>query len=158
MAPAQIGKAAEVAVGGDPLAARLDGQRGQVGEPIGLEYHQSLEEEDAGLTQDADPSTGLAAQVGYVGDANVASFLFQNAVIGLLTPDDAVQLETTADGVVNLQDTLQIPVSPGDQFYLVASSAATAEAPAVIPVSVGPTSQGAPARRPRARASRCEGG
>lgn len=75
---------------------------------------------------DGDPSTGLAAQVSYVGNANVAALVFENAAQGLVTPDGAVQLETTADGAVNLGDVLSIPVSPGDQFYLVASSAATA--------------------------------
>jgi hypothetical protein len=75
---------------------------------------------------DADPATGLAAQVSYVGDANVAGFVFENAVAGLVTPDGAVQLETAADGPVLESDVLQIPVSPGDRFYLVASSAATA--------------------------------
>lgn len=75
---------------------------------------------------DADPSTGLAAQVSYVGDANVASLVFENAVQGLLSPDGAVQLEQTSDGAVALADTLLIPVNPGDQFYLIASSAATA--------------------------------
>jgi hypothetical protein len=75
---------------------------------------------------DGDPSTGLAAQVSYVGDANVASLVFENAARGLLTPDGAVQLEQTTDGPVALADTLSIPVSPGDQFYLIASSAATA--------------------------------
>ena len=75
---------------------------------------------------DLDPSTGLAAQVSYVGDANVASLVFETAVTGLLTPDGAVQLETTADGPVNLNDVLMIPVNPGDQFYLIASSAASA--------------------------------
>ncbi len=75
---------------------------------------------------DADPATGLAAQVSYVGDANVAAFVFENAVIGLVTPDGSVQLETTAHGPVLESDVLQIPVSPGDQFYLVASSGATA--------------------------------
>jgi len=75
---------------------------------------------------DADPATGLAAQVSYVGDANVASLVFLNAAQGLITPDGAVQLEQTTGGVVALSDVLSIPVSPGDQFYLVASSAATA--------------------------------
>jgi hypothetical protein len=75
---------------------------------------------------DGDGSTGLAAQVSYVGDANVASFVYANAILGLLVPDGAVQLEQTADGAVNLADVLSIPVSPGDQFYLVATSAATA--------------------------------
>ena len=75
---------------------------------------------------DADPATGLAAQVSYIGNANVASTVFENAAIGLVTPDGAVQLETTADGPVNLVDVLSIPVAPGDQFYLIASSAASA--------------------------------
>jgi len=75
---------------------------------------------------DGDGSTGLAAQVSYVGDANVSSLVYENAIVGLLTPDGAVQLEQIADGAVNLADVLSIPVSPGDQFYLVASSAATA--------------------------------
>jgi hypothetical protein len=75
---------------------------------------------------DGDPATGLAAQVSYVGDANVATLVFQNAVQGVLAPDGAVQLEQTADGPVDLTDVLSIPVSPGDQFYLVASSAASA--------------------------------
>jgi hypothetical protein len=75
---------------------------------------------------DADPGTGLAAQVGYVGDANVAALVFENAVQGLVTPDDAVQLEQSADGAVNLNGVLSIPVQPGDQFYLIASSAASA--------------------------------
>jgi hypothetical protein len=75
---------------------------------------------------DADPATGLAAQVSYVGDANVASLVFENAAIGLATPDGAVQLEQTADGAVNMNDVLSIPVAPGEQFYLVASSAASA--------------------------------
>lgn len=75
---------------------------------------------------DADPATGLAAQVSYIGDANVASLVFENAVQGLLAPDGAVQLEQTADGPVDQADVLSVPVSPGDQFYLVASSAASA--------------------------------
>lgn len=75
---------------------------------------------------DADPATGLAAQVSYVGDANVASLVFENAVQGLVTPDGAVQLEETADGPVDQADILSFLVSPGDQFYLVASSAASA--------------------------------
>lgn len=75
---------------------------------------------------DSDPATGLAAQVGYVGDANVATMVFANAVGGLYAPDGSVELETTTDGAVNLSDVLSIPVSPGDQFYLVVSSAATA--------------------------------
>jgi len=75
---------------------------------------------------DGDPATGLAAQVSYVGDANVASLVFENAVQGLIIPDGAVQLEQTADGAVALADVLSIPVSPGDQFYLLVSSAATA--------------------------------
>jgi hypothetical protein len=88
-------------------------------------------EVDAHLTgtignPDMDLGTGLAAQVSYVGDANVATFLFENAVLGLGAPDGAVQLEQTADGPVDLSDVLSIPVSPGDQFYLVVSSAATA--------------------------------
>jgi hypothetical protein len=44
----------------------------------------------------------------------------------LLIPDDSVGLETTANGVVSLSGVLSIPVSPGDQFYLIVSSAATA--------------------------------
>ena len=75
---------------------------------------------------DGDPSTGLAAQVSYVGDANVASLVFENAVLGLVTPDGSVQLEQSADGPVALADVLSVPVQPGDQFYLIASSAATA--------------------------------
>jgi hypothetical protein len=86
---------------------------------------------------DGDPSTGLAAQVSYVGDANVASLVFENAVQGLLTPDGAVQLEQTTDGPVALADTLSIPVSPGDQFYLVASSAATAGGTGAFAQSLG---------------------
>lgn len=75
---------------------------------------------------DGDPATGLAGQVSYVGNANVASLVFENAVQGLITPDGAVQLEQAGDGVVDLSDVLSIPVSPGDQFYLVSSSAASA--------------------------------
>jgi hypothetical protein len=86
---------------------------------------------------DGDPSTGLAAQVSYVGDANVASLVFENAVLGLVIPDGAVQLEQTADGVVSQADVLSIPVSPGDQFYLVASSAATAGGPNAFAESLG---------------------
>jgi len=61
-----------------------------------------------------------------MGDANVASLVFENAVQGLVTPDGAVQLEQSSDGSVDRSDLLSIPVSPGDQFYLVASSAASA--------------------------------
>ena len=75
---------------------------------------------------DADPGTGLAAQVSYVGDANVAAFDFETAVQGLFSPDGAVQIEQSASGAVDQSDVLSIPVSPGDQFYLVASSAASA--------------------------------
>jgi len=75
---------------------------------------------------DGDPATGLAARVSYVGDANVSTFVFENAIGGLLTPDDFVDLETTANGAVNLSGVLSIPVAPGDQFYVIASSAATA--------------------------------
>ena len=74
---------------------------------------------------DADPSTGLAAQVSYVGP-DVSTLVFANAVAGLIIPDGAVQLEQSADGAVDLSDTLSIPVTPGSQFYLVASSSATA--------------------------------
>jgi hypothetical protein len=86
---------------------------------------------------DADPSTGLAAQVSYVGDANVAALVFETAVIGLAVPDGAVQLETTADGAVDLSDVLSIPVSPGDQFYLIVSSAATAGGAGAFAESLG---------------------
>jgi hypothetical protein len=75
---------------------------------------------------DGDPATGLAARVSYVGDANVSTFVFENAIGGLLTPDDFVDLETTANGAVNLSGVLSIPVLPDDQFYVIASSAATA--------------------------------
>jgi len=86
---------------------------------------------------DADPATGLAAQVSYVGDANVAALVFENAVLGLVTPDGAVQLEQTADGAVNEGDVLSIPVNPGDQFYLVASSAASAGGSGAFAESLG---------------------
>ncbi len=75
---------------------------------------------------DADPGTGLAAQVSYLGNANVAAVVFENALQGLIAPDGAVQLETSIDGAVNMVEVLSVPVSPGDQFYLIASSAATA--------------------------------
>jgi len=75
---------------------------------------------------DGDPATGLAAQVSYVGNANLASLLFEDAIQGLVAPDGAVQLEQTANGAVDMVDVLSIPVSPGDQFYLVASSVASA--------------------------------
>ena len=86
---------------------------------------------------DADPATGLAAQVSYVGDANVASLVFENAVIGLVTPDGSVQLEQSADGAVNQSDVLSIPVNPGDQFYLIASSAASAGGVGAFAESLG---------------------
>jgi hypothetical protein len=75
---------------------------------------------------DGDPATGLAARVSYVGDANISTLVFENAVGGLLTPDDFVDLETNQGGGVSLSAVLSIPVSPGDQFYLIVSSAATA--------------------------------
>jgi len=86
---------------------------------------------NAGLTgnitnPDHDPATGLAAQVSYIGDANVASTVFENVVLGLGAPDGSVELETTAAGATNLVDVLSIPVLPGEQFYLVVASAASA--------------------------------
>jgi hypothetical protein len=86
---------------------------------------------------DSDPATGLAAQVSYVGDANVSMFVFETAISGLGAPDGAVQLEQTADGVVDLSDTLMIPVVPGDQFYLVVNSAATAAGTDAFAESLG---------------------
>jgi hypothetical protein len=86
---------------------------------------------------DLDPATGLAAQVSYVGDANVAAFVFETAVNGLGAPDGAVQLEQTSGGAVDLVDVLSIPVSPGDQFYLVVSSAATAAGTDAFAESLG---------------------
>lgn len=86
---------------------------------------------------DADPATGLAAQVSYVGNAQVAGFVFESAVLGVGSPDGAVGLEQTADGAVNLVDVLSIPVAPGDQFYLVVSSAATAAGTDAFAESLG---------------------
>jgi hypothetical protein len=95
---------------------------------------------------DADPGTGLAAQVSYIGNANVASVVFENALLGLVAPDGAVQFETNTDGAVNMADVLSIPVLPGDQFYLIASSGATAgganafaESLGTLSVSFGPS-------------------
>jgi hypothetical protein len=86
---------------------------------------------------DADPSTGLAARVAYVGDANLASLLFENAILGLVAGDGAVELEQTADGVVDIVQVLSVPVAPGDQFYLVTSSAATAGGNGAFAESLG---------------------
>ena len=86
---------------------------------------------------DADPATGLAAQVSYIGDANVAAFVFETAILGLAVPDGAVQMEQGTSGAVDLPDVLSIPVSPGDQFYLVVSSAATAAGTNAFAESLG---------------------
>jgi hypothetical protein len=86
---------------------------------------------------DGDPATGLSAQISYVGDANVASLVFLNAIQGLVTPDGAVGLETNADGAADLSDVLSIPVSPGDQFYLIVSSGASAGGAGAFAESLG---------------------
>lgn len=63
-------------------------------------------------------ATGLAATVGVAKVASPGDFLLQQTLLLALFDPDAVRLEQTAAGAVNLAGNASITVDEGDQFYL----------------------------------------
>lgn len=78
------------------------------------------------VTNPGGDATGLAATVGVVKVTDVGDFLLEQTSLLAFFDRNAVRLEQTTDGAVNLSGNASILVNEGDQFYLWALLGASA--------------------------------